>query len=104
MRKWKNYLKIIVVKIRTIFILGSGYCGSTLLDLILDSHSKIVGIEEFEDFRNFIHHEIGGNRMRLKTDSKTEEDIEWKQKMPKKYKILFNLLFSWLNFYCKYKK
>jgi len=56
------------------------------------------------DFRNFVHHEIGGNRMRLKKESEIKEDIGWKQKMPRKYKILFNLLFSWLNFYYKCKK
>ncbi len=59
---------------------------------------------EMLDFRNFIHHQIGGNRMRFKKDSKIKEDIEWKQKMPRKYKILFNLLFGWLNFYYKHKK
>lgn len=33
---------------KVIFILGSGHCGSTLLDLILDSHSKIVGLGQCE--------------------------------------------------------
>jgi hypothetical protein len=31
---------------KVIFILGSGHCGSTLLDLILDAHSKVVGVGE----------------------------------------------------------
>jgi len=31
---------------KVVFILGSGHCGSTLLDLLLDSHSKIVGVGE----------------------------------------------------------
>ncbi len=31
---------------KIVFILGSGHCGSTLLDLLLDSHSKIVGVGE----------------------------------------------------------
>jgi len=39
------------------------------------------------DFRNFTHHEIGGNRMRFK-----------------KSNVLFNLLFGWLNLYYKHKK
>lgn len=59
---------------------------------------------EMLNFRNFTHHEIGGNRMRLRKSSKIKEDIEWKQKMPRRYKILFNLLFGWLNFYYKCKK
>ena len=37
-------------KIPIIYIVGSGHCGSTLLDIILDSHSKIFGIGELENF------------------------------------------------------
>ena len=65
-----------------------------------------IGLEYEEgmlQFRDFIHHEIGGNKMRHKSDSTIKEDIEWKQKMSKKYKILFNLLFGWLNLYYKKK-
>ncbi len=36
---------------KIIFILGSGHCGSTLLDLILDDHSKIVGVGELSTFK-----------------------------------------------------
>lgn len=32
-----------------IFILGTGHCGSTLLDLILGSHSKIFSLGELKD-------------------------------------------------------
>jgi hypothetical protein len=32
--------------IPVIFILGSGHCGATLLDMLLDSHSKMCGIGE----------------------------------------------------------
>lgn len=35
-------------KIRVIFILGTGHCGSTLLDLLLGSHSKMFGVGEIE--------------------------------------------------------
>ncbi|MCF8076233.1 MAG: sulfotransferase [Desulfotignum sp.] len=35
-------------QIRVIFILGTGHCGSTLLDLLLGSHSKMLGIGEVE--------------------------------------------------------
>lgn len=31
---------------KVVFILGSGHSGSTLLDLLLDSHSKILGVGE----------------------------------------------------------
>lgn len=31
---------------KVVFILGSGHCGSTLLDLLLDSHSQVVGVGE----------------------------------------------------------
>ncbi len=31
---------------QVLFILGSGHSGSTLLDLLLDSHSKVIGIGE----------------------------------------------------------
>lgn len=30
------------------FILGSGHCGSTLLDLLLDSHPRVMGLGECE--------------------------------------------------------
>ena len=33
---------------KVIYILGSGHCGTTLLDLILDSHDKIVGLGQCE--------------------------------------------------------
>jgi len=34
-------------RVKTVFILGSGHCGATLLDLLLDSHSQMCGIGEF---------------------------------------------------------
>lgn len=37
-------------KIPLICIVGSGHCGSTVLDMALDSHSKIVGIGEFYQY------------------------------------------------------
>jgi len=33
-----------------IYVLGSGHCGSTLLDLIMDSHSQIVGVGELTNW------------------------------------------------------
>jgi len=37
-------------KIKIIYLLGSGHCGSTLFDLIMDSHSKIAGVGELGYF------------------------------------------------------
>jgi hypothetical protein len=34
---------------KVVFILGSGHCGATLLDMLLDSHSKIVGVGEMHN-------------------------------------------------------
>lgn len=36
-------------KIPVIFVLGSGHCGSTLLDMLLGSHSKIFGAGELKE-------------------------------------------------------
>jgi Sulfotransferase family len=38
-------------RMRVLFILGSGHCGSTLLDLLLDGHSRIVGVGEMSGAR-----------------------------------------------------
>lgn len=37
---------------KVIFITGTGHCGSTLLDLLLDGHSQIIGVGEFKNFVN----------------------------------------------------
>jgi len=37
-------------KIRLIYIPGSGYSGSTILDLLLGSHSEIEGVGEFYQY------------------------------------------------------
>lgn len=66
-----------------------------------------LGINFHKDllnFRNNTQHQIGGNRMKLSGDSGITEDIEWKNKMPLKYKIAFNLFFGWINFYYKVKR
>ena len=36
--------------VRTIFLVGSGHCGSTLLDLLLDSHSKVTALGEPQEY------------------------------------------------------
>lgn len=34
---------------KVIYLLGAGHCGSTLLDMIMGAHSKIVGVGELEN-------------------------------------------------------
>ncbi len=54
---------------------------------------------EILNFRDCPHHQVGGNRMKLRKDSTIKEDLEWKSKMPWQYKILTNFLLGWLNWY-----
>jgi len=37
-------------KIPLIYLVGSGHCGSTLLDMIMSGHSKIIGVGELHHF------------------------------------------------------
>jgi hypothetical protein len=37
-------------KIPVVYLIGSGHCGSTLLDMIMGAHSKIVGVGELHRF------------------------------------------------------
>lgn len=55
-------------------------------------------------FRRSEHHQAAGNRMRMGGSEDLKEDMEWKKKLSLKHKLIFNLLFGWLNFYYKIKK
>jgi hypothetical protein len=55
-------------------------------------------------FRNRNQHQVGGNRMRLGSSNTIKKDMEWKGKMPSKYKVLFNLLFGIFNIGYKVKE
>ncbi len=46
-------------KIPVVMIVGDGHSGSTLLDLIMDSHSKIVGVGELSHYCKYINTEKG---------------------------------------------
>ncbi len=46
-------------KIPVIMIVGDGHSGSTLLDLILDSHSKIVGVGELSHYSKYLNSKKG---------------------------------------------
>ena len=59
--------------------------------------------ESMLDFRKFEHHQVEGNRMRKSGGGEIKVDMEWKEKMPLKYKILFNTLFGWMNWLYKIK-
>jgi len=63
-----------------------------------------IGVKPEEgtvNFTEFEHHQIGGNRMRMQKKQEVKQDREWEKKMPKRHKILFNILFGWLNIYYK---
>ena len=53
------------------------------------------------NFRDFLHHQIGGNRMRFKSSKEIVIDESWKQEMWYIYRILFCIFFGWLNLYYK---
>lgn len=46
-------------KIKLIIITGAGHSGTTLLDIILDNHSQIIGLGECEKFGPKLTHNIG---------------------------------------------
>jgi len=57
------------------------------------------------NFREKVHHLSAGNYplMFLKKDNEIKPDREWEKKLPLKDKVLFNLLFGWLNIFYKIK-
>lgn len=42
-------------RIPVVYILGSGHCGSTLLNLLLNAHPSMVGLSELVSFQNHLH-------------------------------------------------
>lgn len=51
------------------------------------------------NFREYTHHQIAGNRMRKSGSGVIKRDMAWKTEMPWYQKMLFTLLFGWLNTY-----
>ncbi|MFH1841350.1 MAG: sulfotransferase [Candidatus Nealsonbacteria bacterium] len=49
------------------------------------------------DFWSVEHHQVEGNRLRLRGDKEIKEDLAWKEKLPKSNIFIFNLLAGWLN-------
>ncbi len=112
MKKWMiSNLKIELVKkrnknVRNIFILYEDFVKNPerVLKYILNQVDL-----SFEDkmlnFGNVIHHQPGGN-FNLRIKAKTDEiklDEKWKRKMSLKDKIIFNILFGWLNFFYRFR-
>jgi hypothetical protein len=48
-------------------------------------------------FREGVHHQIGGNGMRLEGGDAIELDDAWKTAMPRSQRLVFDLCFGWLN-------
>lgn len=48
-------------------------------------------------FREGIHHELEGNRMRFGTDAAIQTDTEWRGEMPFRDRLAFDACFGWLN-------
>ena len=42
-------------RIPVVYILGSGHCGSTLLNLLLNAHPSMVGLSELVSIQNYLH-------------------------------------------------
>jgi len=111
MLRWtlKN-LKIEILKRRYprkfIFLRYEDFCKNP--EQAIEKVLKRIGFT-FEpkmlEFRRKIHHQVGGNRLRfLIEEQQIKEDTAWKTKLPLLDKIIFNLLFGWLNlFYQKIK-
>ena len=81
-------------------------------DLIKDPSviiKQILNMAELESetgilqFRDFKHHQIGGNRMRISQISDIKEDVVWRKKMPHIYRFVFSVLFGWMNVYYRRK-
>lgn len=43
-----------IEKITVVYILGSGHCGSTLLNLLLNAHPRMVGLSELVSIQNYL--------------------------------------------------
>jgi len=94
----RNNSKYIFVRYKDLVINPERVIKKILHQVDLEYESKML------HFRHFTHHEVGGNRMRLSGSEEIKEDVNWKQKMPKRYKIMFNLLFGWLNLIYKNRR
>ena len=93
-RRHKN-LKQILVRYEDFVRQPEQVLRKILNNLGLDFEPAIL------DFRNCPHHQVAGNRMCLGRSSEIKEDLNWRRKIPLTKRIIFSLLFSWLNYYYK---
>jgi|Deesub1362A_J573_1020465.scaffolds.fasta_scaffold00550_10 hypothetical protein len=63
---------------RVIYILGSGHCGSTLLDLLLGAHPQVIGVGEVANIHKYINGK-GGNNNICSCRRRFEECGFWQQ-------------------------
>ncbi|MPZ76997.1 MAG: hypothetical protein GEU77_10770 [Deltaproteobacteria bacterium] len=61
---------------KLLYILGSGHCGSTLLDLLLNSHHQIMALGEIQKLKQYIA--IANGNMPLSSPTK-EDRLRWRE-------------------------
>lgn len=54
----------------------------------------VEGVPDTARFREYKHHQLGGNRMKWQRNAAIVEDISWHREMPALHKALFNTLFG----------
>jgi len=112
MKRWAmNNIKVEIVKLRNrrvknIFVYYDDFVKEP--EKIIKYVLRELGLA-FEpamlNFRERVHHLSAGNYplIFLKKDNEIKPDREWEKKLPLKDKVLFNLLFGWLNIFYKIK-
>lgn len=64
------------------------------------SHVDLSYEEEVMKFGEVEHsYHIGGNRMKKKKSNVISKDGVWRRELPLHYRLIFNILFGWLNLY-----
>jgi len=108
MLRWalKN-LKIEILKRRYpqkfVFLRYEDFCRNPEKEI--EKILKKIGLDfepQMLNFRNKTHHQVGGNRLRFYKNQEIKENILWKKQLPIFDKIIFHILFGWLNKYYDY--
>jgi len=105
----QNNLKAEIFKRRypgkTIFLSYEDFCKNPreAIEKIL----KKVNLSfepQMMNYRSEVHHQVDGNPLRIRDDhQEIREDLAWKKELPLLDKIIFNILFGWLNLYYHFK-
>ena len=109
-KRWffKNIKTEIIKKrnnVENIFVKYEDFCKNP--EKILRRILKKLNLEfepEMLNFRDKIHHQIEGNRLRFSKSKKIRVDNSWKKEMPILDRLKFNFLFGWLNLIYKLRK